>query len=108
MRLQLRKKWQSPAVEGALILLTGPGGFSPQSLFLGPQLRGQVKQRPQEPGRLPEDSGVRLIPGPLRDPVPAAAGPGEGRRKRRSSGKEEAAAPFPQVSSRASVSPAVM
>lgn len=28
--------------------LTGPRGLSPQSLFLGPQLRGQVKQRRQE------------------------------------------------------------
>lgn len=79
--------------------LTGPRGLSPQSLFLGPQLRGQVKQRRQEPGRLPEDHAETQALLPRRQDAERGGGRG---------GKEEAAAQFPQVSSRASVSPAVM
>lgn len=60
--------------------LTGPRGLSPQSLFLGPQLRGQVKQRRQEPGRLPEDHAETQALLPRRQDAE------RGRRKRREGG----------------------
>lgn len=96
MRLQSRKKWQSPAVEGALMLLANrpPRALTPKPL------PGASTQRPGEAaptgaGRLPEDHAETQALLPRRQDAERGGGRG---------GKEEAAAQFPQVSTRCYVS----